>query len=217
MPRNVLNFLVDFVTLVVMLGMLATGLLTRYVLPPGSRGGQGLSLWGLDRHEWGDIHFWLALALLALLVLHVALHWEWVCGVLRIQILGRAEAGRKPSATRRNVLGAGFLLLLAAAVGGAMWIAAGGVVADPADGEHRGAKGGGRGAAGDLQVSGGMTLGEVAAAAAVDVDDLKAAVGLPAEVAASERLGQLRRQYGLEIESVREAVALLRGFDARGP
>ena len=89
MQRQLLNFFVDLVALLAMLGMVATGLMIRYLLPPGSRGGHGLTLWSLDRHEWGDIHFWLAVALLTLLVLHVALHWEWVCAVLQIQILKR--------------------------------------------------------------------------------------------------------------------------------
>jgi hypothetical protein len=42
MKRHVLNFVIDLVTLVVMLGVTATGLLLRWILVPGSRGGRGL-------------------------------------------------------------------------------------------------------------------------------------------------------------------------------
>jgi hypothetical protein len=57
--------------------MSGTGLLLAYRLPPGSRGGHGLSSLGWTRHEWGDLHFWISFAFLALLLIHLALHWRW--------------------------------------------------------------------------------------------------------------------------------------------
>jgi len=54
-----------------------TGLLLAYRLPPGSRGGHGLSALGWTRHEWGDLHYWISLAFLVLIVIHMALHWRW--------------------------------------------------------------------------------------------------------------------------------------------
>ena len=54
-----------------------TGLLLAYRLPPGSRGGRGLSALGWTRHEWGDLHYWISLAFLLLIVIHMALHWRW--------------------------------------------------------------------------------------------------------------------------------------------
>jgi hypothetical protein len=57
--------------------MSGTGLLIAYRLPPGSRGGHGLSALGWTRHEWGDLHFWISIAFLALIFIHMALHWRW--------------------------------------------------------------------------------------------------------------------------------------------
>jgi hypothetical protein len=54
-----------------------TGLMLAYRLPPGSRGGRGLSVLGWSRHDWGDLHKWLSFAFLALVVLHMILHWRW--------------------------------------------------------------------------------------------------------------------------------------------
>lgn len=123
MRRDTLNFVVDLLALVAMMGLIASGLVQRYLLPPGSRGGRGLSLWGLDRHGWGDIHFWIAVGLGALLVLHVALHWTWVC-VLVARWLRPAEAPAGiPSATRRNIAGLVFLVVLAALTAGFVWAA----------------------------------------------------------------------------------------------
>lgn len=72
MPR-VLNGLLWLV----FCGMSGIGLLLAFRLPPGSRGGQGLSVLGLGRHEWGDWHTWLGYAFLALVAVHLAMHWRW--------------------------------------------------------------------------------------------------------------------------------------------
>jgi hypothetical protein len=59
----------------------ATGLLMRFVLPKGS--GESLTLWGLGRHGWGGLHFWIAAAMLATIALHLILNWRWVVAVVR--------------------------------------------------------------------------------------------------------------------------------------
>jgi hypothetical protein len=79
--KSDLNFIVDAVAFGCFLFMVATGVIMEYLLPPGS--GQQVSIWGLDRHAWGDIHFWLAVVLLTTLALHVYLHWRWIVCVLR--------------------------------------------------------------------------------------------------------------------------------------
>jgi len=58
--------------------MAGTGLLLAFRLPPGSRGGQGLSALGMTRHDWGDVHTWLSYGFIVLLLLHLAVHWRWL-------------------------------------------------------------------------------------------------------------------------------------------
>jgi hypothetical protein len=58
-------------------GLSGTGLLLAFRLPPGSRGGKGLSALGWGRHDWGDLHTWLSYGFLALVLVHLALHWRW--------------------------------------------------------------------------------------------------------------------------------------------
>ncbi|MCK4293485.1 MAG: hypothetical protein KAY65_09840 [Planctomycetes bacterium] len=36
-------------------------------------------LWGLGRHSYGKVHFYLALATASSMLLHICLHWSWVC------------------------------------------------------------------------------------------------------------------------------------------
>lgn len=148
MRRESLNYVVDALALAAMLALAATGATLKWVLPPGSRGGHGLSLWGLTRHEWGDIHFWIAVALAVLILLHVALHWTWVCAVTP-RLLRPRRAGPIPNARRRNLAGAAFLLLLAAALVGFLWLTSTAVTRGPDD-DHEG--GGRRRRAGRAQV-----------------------------------------------------------------
>lgn len=78
--RTVVNIIIDLIATVLFLGMLATGYLLRFPLPPGSN--KSHVLWGLSRHEWGDIHFWISVGLILVLVVHLALHWNWVVTVI---------------------------------------------------------------------------------------------------------------------------------------
>lgn len=72
------NRILDFLLWIGICLMLATGFIIRYRLPPGSRGGQGLGIWGWNRHDWGDLHTWLAYTVCGFVVLHLALHWNWL-------------------------------------------------------------------------------------------------------------------------------------------
>jgi hypothetical protein len=134
-----INFVVDFVSLLVLLAIAATGLVLKYVLPPGIRGGRGLRLWDLSRHDWGDIHFWLSVTLAGLVVVHVALHWTWVCAVVARWFRSQAGNASKLSAGRRTAYGGAFLLVVAALLFGSLWLAAANTSGSD-DGFHRGGR-----------------------------------------------------------------------------
>ena len=72
MKRSALNFVIDFIAFLNLLALALTGLIMKYILPPGSGGlgraahdGRGResvkTLLSLSRHQWGSIHFYLAL------------------------------------------------------------------------------------------------------------------------------------------------------------
>jgi hypothetical protein len=89
MKRLFDNLLVDLVAAALMIGMLATGYILRFPLPPGTN--KDLTLWGLTRHQWGDVHFWISLGLIAVILLHLCLHWQWVAISVRRK-LSRTKA-----------------------------------------------------------------------------------------------------------------------------
>jgi hypothetical protein len=89
MKRGTLNFIVDTVSFFDLLGLAFTGFIIKFILPPGSggrgrelTGGRGLgeikSLFSMTRHEWGDIHFYLAALFFTLMIVHLVLHWTWI-------------------------------------------------------------------------------------------------------------------------------------------
>jgi len=75
------NFTVSAIAFVLFVVLAATGLLMRFVLPKGS--GESLAIWGLGRHGWGGLHFWIAAAMLATIALHLILNWRWIVAVVR--------------------------------------------------------------------------------------------------------------------------------------
>jgi len=87
--KSKLNLIIDALLLLCIASIAGIGLLMRNVLVPGYKRwdiyGRNVELyfWGLDRHQWGTIHFVIALVLLALLVLHVVLHWAVIVGIYR--------------------------------------------------------------------------------------------------------------------------------------
>lgn len=134
MTRAALNFIIDLITLVVMLAMISTGLLVRYILPRGS--GERLSAWNMSRHEWGDVHFWLAVSLCVLLLLHLALHWHWACKLVRRWFRAPDTLARPQSALRRNLGGMALLLGIAGLIAAFLWVVASNVVDSQAKGRQ---------------------------------------------------------------------------------
>ncbi|HEX2970757.1 MAG TPA: DUF4405 domain-containing protein [Tepidisphaeraceae bacterium] len=212
MKRNTLNFLVDLVSGLVLLGIITTGLILRFVLPPGS--GRGRVLWIGNRHEWGDVHFWLAAAAGAVLLVHVALHWQWIC-VTAVRLFRRRKGEQAhPSGISRNVAGAALVVGLIGLFAGFVWFSRANVRLTGEGGMHRGrgdaaeAIQSGDRSEGELPfIRGSMTLGDVAAASGIPVETLRAKLNLPASISPDERLGRLRQEFGFTMEEVRKIVA----------
>jgi Domain of unknown function (DUF4405) len=76
MSRGFLNLVIDTVAAALLTAMVGTGYILWFVLPPGTH--RTDILWGLLRHQWGAVHFWISLVLLTVLAIHVALHWRWL-------------------------------------------------------------------------------------------------------------------------------------------
>jgi hypothetical protein len=116
--RTLVNFWLDVSSLLVMLCMTMTGGIMYFVLPPGT--GHSHHLFGLGRHDFGTIHFYLAVTAVILLALHVMMHWSWICGVI-----ARALGRPKPSPRVQRAWGWSVLVGLPALIALALWWASG--------------------------------------------------------------------------------------------
>jgi len=82
MKKTTLRVIVDLIMFASMCFLAGTGLLIHYRLVPGYRGGHGLSLFGLTRHEWGTYHLWVAYLLLFLALVHLVLNFAFIKNVI---------------------------------------------------------------------------------------------------------------------------------------
>ncbi len=99
MKRSSLNFIIDLFSLLDLLALIFTGSVMKWVLPPGTgglgrrlhggggRGAEIKAFWSLGRHDWGSVHFWLAVGFVTLMVVHIALHWAWVKGYVKSRFM----------------------------------------------------------------------------------------------------------------------------------
>ncbi|MCU0588398.1 MAG: DUF4405 domain-containing protein [Syntrophobacteraceae bacterium] len=78
MKKNDWKVLIDALLFVDLCSIAVIGLLLAFVIPTGKTPEASKFLLGLHRHQWGDIHLYLSLMLLGLLILHVWLNWTWV-------------------------------------------------------------------------------------------------------------------------------------------
>jgi hypothetical protein len=114
MNKGKLNFIIDTLMFLCMAAIAGLGFLMKYVLLPGREstikyGRQvDLSLLGLDRHDWGAIHLYLGFLLLALLALHIVLHWNMILGLFAKLVV--SARGRWKLALVYTALAAALLL-----------------------------------------------------------------------------------------------------------
>ncbi len=195
MKRTDLNGLVDALAAVEALMLLSTGLLIWLRLPPGT--GHSATVWSLDRHQWGDLHAWVAMAMVATLLVHLALHWKWIVCV----VSGQDTATKR----RRKLVGM--------AVAGAVLLTFASPLVAPIEFRQQAARRLDRRSESvtatshqesHSQLSGRMTVGEAATLLGVSPADLEDQMGLSGGVDEEERLGPLARELGISMAELRE-------------
>ena len=129
MKRILDNLHIDLIAAALMVAMVATGYILRFPLPPGTN--KSASLWGLTRHEWGTVHFWISIGLLVLVVVHVCLHWQWIVVTVKRRLSGKASPSKSPLVS--GLLTAFFLAAILSLFG---WAAHSGVraITEPIEG-----------------------------------------------------------------------------------
>jgi len=190
MKRTNLNFIFDAVAFIGFVMLTTTGVLMRYILPPGS--GHRTTLWSLDRHEWGDIHFWISIIFFFILALHLLLHWRWIFSVLT----GHPSEG---SGLRAGLGIVGFITVIALSISLLLTPVekdASGNQVSPVS-SHKDA---------GYTIRGSMTFMEIEKLTHVPATYLIKVLKLPESTSTEKQLGQLKEKYGFEINDVRSII-----------
>ena len=88
MSRTLINFILDMLLLVITLSLLFTSAVLRFVFPSPTAAA-GWTLWGYNYDAWANFQFVLMSLIGSAIVLHVMMHWSWVCGVIITKVMRR--------------------------------------------------------------------------------------------------------------------------------
>ena len=72
------------------------------------------TLWGFDYDAWSGIQFGLLAVLTVGILVHVMLHWSWVCNVLANRLGGRKS---RVDEGMQTIYGVGLLIILLNVIG----------------------------------------------------------------------------------------------------
>ncbi len=203
MKRTDWKYLVDTFLFICVVGIALIGLLMALVLPKGPGVQESAKYFlSLHRHQWGNIHFYLSLAFVVLVIIHLILSWSW--------IEGKARQLFKQSWAAMLIL----TVIVSLVVLFVFWTFYPRV---PGAYEDYGVRAGRQAKAetfredpSSIPIQGQMTLRDVEKATGVPAGKVAEAMGLPAGVSLDETLGQLRKKFSFVLQDVRDAVADLR-------
>jgi hypothetical protein len=91
--KNIWKKAIDLALYLVACVTAGTGLLLAYRLLHGQGNAGRVIFLDHGRHEWGDIHTWLAYFGIFLVVVHLALNWQWLVKVGASKHIWRLAAG----------------------------------------------------------------------------------------------------------------------------
>lgn len=114
LSRAQVNFLLDALLLVLFCSLMAIAVIVRFVFPPGPDA-VGWLLWGHTYNEWCNLQFGLIAALALGILIHVMLHWSWVCGMAVTQFKRNKKA--KLDDGTQTIVGVGLLIVLLNLIG----------------------------------------------------------------------------------------------------
>ncbi len=110
---SVINFWID-VSVLVLLSLLGWVSAVLQFVFPAPTAADGWSLWGLGYDRWHDVQFAILCLFAAGIVLHVMMHWNWVCSVIATQIL---RARERPDEGMQTIYGVATLIVLLHLIG----------------------------------------------------------------------------------------------------
>jgi len=115
--RTDVNFWLDVLLLTFFVSLCTTSVIVDFVFPAGPDT-TGWRLWRWDFVQWSQLRFALLATMACTVLIHVMLHWSWVCGVVasRLGRKGAATPAKKDDPSR-TLWGVGLLIFVLNVIG----------------------------------------------------------------------------------------------------
>jgi hypothetical protein len=214
MKKTDWQFLVDTLLFICMFGIALIGILLAFFIPEGPSAQPSSKYFlNLHRHQWGNIHLYLSLTFICLVIIHLTLDWKWI-KAKAVKIFKK----RWKTALISTILVSIFVIFI-------FWIS---YPKEPGAYEEYGrgeGRGGGRtysqatdwaqredlGAqdSSTVTLTGTMTLLDLEKASGIPVSRIAEVLGLPSNVSEKETLGRLRKKYGFTMIELRDVLTKL--------
>lgn len=113
LSMSVINFWIDACILAALAGI---GWITAtlQIAFPRPTAAAGWTLWGLSYDDWRDVQFILLCFFACGILIHVMMHWNWVCSVIAVQILRVKD---RPDEGMQTIYGVATLIALLHVIG----------------------------------------------------------------------------------------------------
>jgi hypothetical protein len=221
--------------LIVFIAVAGLGFLMKYVLLPGYKinelynSNTELFFWGLNRHQWGTVHLYLAFPLILLLILHIILHWAMITSIFRQLIPGQtaqivflaffgvfsiflalAPLYVKPEIVqlqRKNNRNRVYEITSPYSLSSPLENKLQDESALPAQetAVNKEEMVDSHNNHNKVDINGTMTLDEISVKYSINYEELARAISIPVNYA-NERLGRLRKRYGFHMDDIREYI-----------
>jgi hypothetical protein len=122
MSRTTINFLLDCILLLFFLALIWVTFVLRVAFP-NATAASGYRLWGFSYDGWAGLQFSLFLVLLVAVLLHLMLHWSWVCGVIANRLSRLRGQNARVDDGNQTIYGVAALIVVFNVLGVALAVA----------------------------------------------------------------------------------------------
>jgi multisubunit Na+/H+ antiporter MnhB subunit len=209
------QYLVDSLMFICIAGIAMIGILLAFFIPQGPSSPESSKYFlNLHRHQWGNIHLYLSIAFVLLVIIHLTLDWKWIKARAG-QIFKRGWKMALISTALASLLVLFFFWIFYPKEPGAYEQYGGGRGRQAADHSlHESSSGEaetypGEQDQGTLTVTGQMTLQELEKLSGVPASRIVESLGLPSTISEKETIGRLRKKYGFSLVDMRDILTRL--------
>lgn len=111
MSRNAVNFLLDAFLLICLVALMWSTAVLHVVFPPGPAAA-GWRLWDGDHTFWMRVQLGTIAVLTLAVLVHLILHWAWVCGFVAARIARLTGRPIKTNEATRTLYGVATLAMV---------------------------------------------------------------------------------------------------------